>query len=68
MTFAAAKFGIAESYALPWMNDGELPSLRGATGWLNSKGKRISGDTAEKVFKTGVATLYLDYLMWLSTK
>jgi thiol-disulfide isomerase/thioredoxin len=37
MTFAAAKFGIAESNALPWMNEGDLPSLSGATGWLNSK-------------------------------
>jgi hypothetical protein len=37
MTFAEAKFGIAGTYALPWMNEGDLPSLRGATGWLNSK-------------------------------
>ena len=37
MTFAAAKFGIIESYALPRTNEGDLPSLRGATGWLNSK-------------------------------
>jgi hypothetical protein len=37
MTFAAAKFGIVGSYALPWMNEGDSPSLRGATGWLNSK-------------------------------
>lgn len=37
MTFAAAKFGIVGAYALPWMNEGNLPSLSGATGWLNSK-------------------------------
>ena len=37
MTFAAAKFGMVRSYALPWTNEGDLPSLRGATGWLNSK-------------------------------
>lgn len=37
MTLAAAKFGIVGSYALPWMNEGELPSLRGASGWLNSR-------------------------------
>lgn len=37
MTLAAAKFGIVGSYALPWMNEGDLPSLRGATGWLNSQ-------------------------------
>jgi len=37
MTFAAAKFGIAGAYALPWMNEGNLPSLSGATGWLNSR-------------------------------
>jgi thiol-disulfide isomerase/thioredoxin len=37
MTFAAAKFGIAGSYALPRIGEGDLPSLRGATGWLNSR-------------------------------
>jgi thiol-disulfide isomerase/thioredoxin len=37
MTFAAAKFGAVESYGLPWSNEGDLPSLRGATAWLNSK-------------------------------
>ena len=37
MTFAAAKFGIAGSFALPWMSEGDLPSLREATAWLNSK-------------------------------
>ena len=37
MTFTAGKFGIVESYALPWMNEGDFPSLRGATGWLNSR-------------------------------
>lgn len=37
MTFAAAKFGGVESYGLPWSNEGDLPSLRGANAWLNSK-------------------------------
>jgi thiol-disulfide isomerase/thioredoxin len=36
MTFAAAKFGTVGSYALPLTNEGDLPSLHGATGWLNS--------------------------------
>lgn len=37
MTFAAAKFEGIKSYALPRTNEGDLPSLSGATGWLNSK-------------------------------
>ena len=37
MTFAAAKFGTVRSYSLPLRNEGDFPSLRGATGWLNSK-------------------------------
>jgi len=37
MTFAAARFGITESYGLPLSNEGDMPSLRGATEWLNSK-------------------------------
>ena len=31
-------------------------------------GKKISRETAQTVFNTGVAALYLDYFMWLSTK
>jgi len=37
MTFAVAKFGTVRSNSLPWSNKDDLPSLRGATGWLNSK-------------------------------
>jgi thiol-disulfide isomerase/thioredoxin len=37
MTFAAAKFGTAEPSGLPWLSEGDLPSFRGATEWLNSK-------------------------------
>ena len=37
MTFAVAKFGTVGAYGLPWSNEGDLPSLHGATGWLNSK-------------------------------
>jgi len=36
MTFAAAKFGTVGSYGSPWSNEGDFPSLHGATGWLNS--------------------------------
>lgn len=37
MTFAAAKFGTDRAYGSPWSTEGNLPSLRGATAWLNSK-------------------------------
>lgn len=47
MTFAA-KFGMVRSYALPWANEGDLPSLRGAVGWLNSK-PLTQGDLRGKV-------------------
>jgi thiol-disulfide isomerase/thioredoxin len=36
MTFAVAKFGTVVSYGSPWSNEGDFPSLHGATGWLNS--------------------------------
>ena len=36
MIFAAAKFGTVMSYGSPWSNEGDFPSLHGATGWLNS--------------------------------
>lgn len=36
MTFAAAKFGTVGSYGSSRSNEGDFPSLHGATGWLNS--------------------------------
>src|SRR5215472_1306854 len=48
MTFAAAKFGIVGPYALPWSNEENLPSLSGATGWLNSR-PLTQGDLRGKV-------------------
>lgn len=37
MTLAATQFGTAESPELSLPNEGDFPSLRGATAWLNSK-------------------------------